>query len=606
MKRRWKGISAYFRSHLWFQVSCLFCLAVFSVTVFYHRYLEMEYTDFLMEKSHMMESGVLETMQKNLDHTLQEYIEMGASMSTNEEVYDAVKDMSGDFQSRAGTELDLRTLFAKMASLSPSVLNITLVLEDGSAFQYDRLYQTSDTMWGDADREFFSLMYSQVYKKANKALLPRYLVSSYPRTHPVNGQRVFHIFYPVIGRNYSFEKMNAMISVTFSMNVLHPLFDIFEGDEMAYTTSYVTDAFDVVIMHSQEEYIGKSQSAYLSGKEIIVLDQPLEKLGWNLHVALDQTLLEENIGRSVRNGMITYILLMAGLALIFWLLIKKYTDPINKIQRAMTVTGSGHRREHVEIEGNHEIWRLAQVYNEMIDKLLLQEQETEKHYQLSLVALNRQHQAEMEALESQINTHFLCNTLGTINYEAMEKGDYQVALLIKKLSNILRYTFDRKCQKVYMYQEFAWIEQYLYLQKARLEDVFDYTVEFPEEYGQWPCCKLMLQPFVENAVIHGFEGWESGGRIGILARKKGDFLEIRITDNGCGIEAEKAKRLQEILDGEMEVEQGDIGIGIQNVAMRMRFFYGSEVKLTLISAPEEGTEFVLLLPSSEKKEGENL
>lgn len=606
MRKRMVGVFQYCRCHLWLQVCCLFCMAIFSVTAFYHAYLKTEYADFLMEKSHMMESGVLETMRKNLDYSLQEYIEMGASMTSNEEVYCAAEELYLNSELQAGIELNLRMLFAQMASLSPNVLNITLVLEDGRAFQYDRLYQSNDKMWGDSDRKFLSLMYGQVYKKANSPSLPRYLVSSYPQVHPVSGQRVFHIFYPAIGRHFSFEKMNSMISITFSMDILHPLFDISDKDETAYITSYVTDTFDVIILHPLEEYIGESQNAYLARKGMIVLDQPLEKLGWNLHIALDETILERNIGRIIRNGTVTYGLLMGGLALIFYLLIKRFTNPINKIQCAMTATGSGHRREHVEIEGDNEIWRLAVVYNEMIDKLLLQERETEKNYQLSMMALNRQHQAEMEALESQINTHFLCNTLGTINYEAMEKGDYRVSLLIKKLSNILRYTFDRKCQEVYLYQEFAWIEQYLYLQKARLEDVFDYEVVFPEECGQWPCCKLMLQPFVENSILHGFEGWESGGRIEVSARKREGLLEIHIKDNGCGIDGETCTCLRRLLEGRMETERGDIGIGIQNVAMRMRFFYGEEAEIILRSAPGEGTEFVLLIPPVEKKEGEHV
>ncbi len=110
-----------------------------------------------------------------------------------------------------------------------------------------------------------------------------------------------------------------------------------------------------------------------------------------------------------------------------------------------------------------------------------------------------------------INAHFICNTLGTINYEAIEAGNRQGSVLIKKLSNILRYTFDQKCQDVYLYQEIAWIDQYLYLQKTRFENVFDYSIDFEEEYGYWPCCKLMFQPFVENSILHGFEGRHEGG-----------------------------------------------------------------------------------------------
>ena len=94
----------------------------------------------------------------------------------------------------------------------------------------------------------------------------------------------------------------------------------------------------------------------------------------------------------------------------------------------------------------------------------------------------------------------------------MEGGNFKVSILLKKLSNILRYTFDQKHQNVYMFQEISWIEQYLFLQRERLDSVFDYAIDFDSDYDNWPCRKLMLQPFVENSIIHGFEGMERGWR----------------------------------------------------------------------------------------------
>lgn len=178
----------------------------------------------------------------------------------------------------------------------------------------------------------------------------------------------------------------------------------------------------------------------------------------------------------------------------------------------------------------------------------------------------------------------------------MECGNFKVSELIKKLSNILRYTFDQKCQNVYMYQEFAWIEQYLFLQKARLEDAFDYEVEFPEECVNWSCCKLMLQPFVENAILHGFEGRESGGTLSIQARKEGERLTVSIRDNGCGISPDKLERIRKVLTGEEGVEMKEIGIGIRNVAARMRLFYGAGILMEVTSVEGEGTEFRFFIP----------
>lgn len=129
----------------------------------------------------------------------------------------------------------------------------------------------------------------------------------------------------------------------------------------------------------------------------------------------------------------------------------------------------------------------------------------EQHGEI-IESMKMKRRAEREALESQINAHFICNTLNAINYEAMDNGDFKVSLLLKKLSNILRYTFDQKHQNVYMFQEISWIEQYLFLQKERMGSAFDYEIQFDSDYDNWPCRKLMLQPFVENSILHGLEG----------------------------------------------------------------------------------------------------
>ena len=134
-------------------------------------------------------------------------------------------------------------------------------------------------------------------------------------------------------------------------------------------------------------------------------------------------------------------------------------------------------------------WQLAEEYNRMADAIEEKNGEIRRKNEERLQSLRQQHRAEMEALESQINAHFICNTLGCINYEAIEAGNHQVSVLIKKLSNILRYTFDQHSQNVFMFQEIAWVDQYLYLQKNRYETLFDYEISFPDAYHYWPCCK---------------------------------------------------------------------------------------------------------------------
>ena len=356
------------RQHLWLQVCMIFGVSIAVVIICYHQYMRAEYSGFLLEKNHLMEQEVLKTMQKNLDYSLKEYIDMGASIAVNDEVYSIAEVLNKKDENQEKTEISLKLMFAAMASLSTNVLNISLIQEEGTVYQYDRLYRGTKKMWRNSDSSFLTVMYQQLYKKVQENSVPRYMVSAYPQIHPVTGERVFHIFFPLIGNKPSFSKMNAMISVTFSMDILAPLLELVENDDDTYTKGYITDAFGTIIMHTDEENIGRSEEAYLSNKLLITLDQPLNKLNWNLHIALDKEMLNKSVSKILYNGNKVYIFFLLGLALVFYLLIQKFTRPLNKIQKAMEVTGAGKKRKKVKIEGDNEIWKLAEVYNEPANK----------------------------------------------------------------------------------------------------------------------------------------------------------------------------------------------------------------------------------------------
>lgn len=589
----------YIKRHLWIQVGFVFGISLMLVTICFQFYMRKEYADFLFEKNLVMETNVLDIMQKNMEYALQEYIDFGAQIAVNPDVYDIANDLFVNQQSLASSTLKMKYSFSSLISMSGNILNLSLSSEDGTVYQYDRMQLGSSKMWGAEDTEYLATMYQQVFQTANKSIVPRYLVSAYPDVHPTTGERVFHIFYPLVGQEHSFDKMNAMVSVTYRMDILEPLIAGFSENNSSYVKGYITDSFNNIVYHSEEKYIGKSESEYLASGDITTVEQILTPLNWKLHLSLNKTEMNKNVLEIIYRGIVVYILLLIGLGIIFIVIIRTINYPLDKIKKAMLATATEEKSKHVSVKGNHEIWQVAEGYNDMLDKLEQREQDVEKNYRLSLIALERQHQAEREALETQINAHFLCNTLGTINYEAMESGNFKVSVLIKKLSNILRYTFDQKCQNVYMYQEITWISQYLYLQKARLEDVFDYDIQFPAEFEPWPCCKLMLQPFVENAIIHGFEGRESGGMLEIIAEDNDGFIKLVIRDNGCGMSPEKLIRIRKVLENENTEKMKDIGIGIQNVASRMRLFYGNQVRISVDSCLGSGTEFIFNVPFRE-------
>ena len=150
-----------------------------------------------------------------------------------------------------------------------------------------------------------------------------------------------------------------------------------------------------------------------------------------------------------------------------------------------------------------------------------------------------------------------------------------------------------------MFQEISWIEQYLFLQRERLDNVFSYEISFDSDYDNWPCRKLMLQPFVENSIVHGFEGRESGGIIKITGEGYREFLKIIIEDNGQGMTSERKAVIQEILENPMLAKTREVGIGISNVITRMRMHYGSKMNVEFWTEEGKGTRFIFILPMPE-------
>lgn len=297
-------------------------------------------------------------------------------------------------------------------------------------------------------------------------------------------------------------------------------------------------------------------------------------------------------------AMILYLCAILAVMGIAIFIIKSILKPVSVISTSIDRVKTGDMQGYISIEGTNEIWQLAREYNEMLCSIQEANVKVEEQHGEIIESMKMKRRAEREALESQINAHFICNTLNAINYEAMDNGDFKVSLLLKKLSNILRYTFDQKHQNVYMFQEISWIEQYLFLQKERMGSAFDYEIQFDSDYDNWPCRKLMLQPFVENSILHGLEGVNKGGFIRITGEGYQEYLKIVIEDNGCGMTPEVEQIIKEVLENPLLAKQKGLGIGISNVVTRMRMYYTEDLKIQLETEERKGCKFTMILPEA--------
>jgi sensor histidine kinase YesM len=370
------------------------------------------------------------------------------------------------------------------------------------------------------------------------------------------------------------------------------------GNQQGYICGYLTDEEETIIYHEEKESIGMSNEAYIEETGAITLERSLRYFGWNAHIAIDTEEIQNDVNLMCQRGIAAYIILLFLCALLWDFLMRRILHPIDTIVSAMKEVQKGASNQKIEVKGTNELWQLAEQYNNMIDALQRQQEEVQRQFNEKTQSIEQKNRAERTALESQINAHFLCNTLNAINYNVIEAGNYEVATLLKKLSNILYYTFSQKSPDVTLGQELDWVQQYLYLQKYRLGDRFSYEVNFPEEYREWPCCKLVLQPFVENSILHGFENREKGGMIWITGQPEEGRFRLELRDNGCGMPPEVRQGIQKTIEtGEtLSFDGTGTGIGIRNVITRLKMFYGEQFAVAMNTAEGEGTSFTFWLP----------
>lgn len=200
-------------------------------------------------------------------------------------------------------------------------------------------------------------------------------------------------------------------------------------------------------------------------------------------------------------------------------------------------------------------------------------------------------------LASQINPHFLYNTLETIRMKAITAGNRDVANAILLLGKSMHYVLENTgTASTSLKKELDYISTYLAIQKLRFDDRVNYTLTVPEDMdpGEYQILPLLLQPLVENAILHGLADTETDGRIVVAVSKKDDdLLLIDISDNGRGMDEAELDALEKGLQVQ---KTSSANIGIYNINRRIKLFYGSAYGMEIKSQPDKGTHITLTLP----------
>lgn len=296
-------------------------------------------------------------------------------------------------------------------------------------------------------------------------------------------------------------------------------------------------------------------------------------------------------------GVLLLSLTSTLLLLFTYLFSLSITKPVHQLTKAANELAKGRFDQPIRVDSNDEISFLAKTFDHMrvnINKLILeiqQKAQVESELQESKLLLQ---QSQMRHLQSQINPHFLFNTLNTLSKKAYLDGAEETSDLLVSVAGLLRYNLKRMDHTVTVQEEAYVLKQYMEIQKARFSDRLNFHVELDESALMYQMPSLTLQPLIENAVIHGIEPKEDGGWIWFRIKDAEENIFIEIEDNGKGLDDNKKKAL---LEGGISPQEGhSTGIGFANVVKRLQLFYGCDDLVTIVSTPGKGTKVILKLP----------
>ncbi|MBQ3912579.1 MAG: sensor histidine kinase [Lachnospiraceae bacterium] len=307
----------------------------------------------------------------------------------------------------------------------------------------------------------------------------------------------------------------------------------------------------------------------------------------------------DNVRRLVR---ISYMILAAAVVLpliIVTIFTRRFTSQVRVLRDEMGKASRGEYREMKdEMRGSEELADAFEDLRKMVFDIQRMEAEQYEAQIRAQNIRNDQQEIEFKMLSSQINPHFLYNTLETIRMKALAAGDAEVANATRLLGKSMRYVLENTGTKnTTLQKELDHLKVYLQIQQLRFGDRVNYEIKVqdginPDDYRM---LALLLQPVAENAIVHGLEGRETGGMVLIDVHTDGDRLVIEISDNGDGIGEAELAELKERL-GSYESEDRTNSIGLYNVNRRIKLSYGTEYGIGIESEKGRGTKVSVIIP----------
>lgn len=545
----------------------------------------------IFENSSEYTHTIIQQMNQNIDSYIDYMENIAYLISSNEDVQDYLFDEKIDNEGRYRILNQLQTILDSRSD----ILNVGIISKNGRMLINDGSKSVNQDL--DLNTQEW---YATALEKPNGPIL----TSSHVQ-HIISGERpwVITLSRGIRDRSGSGEK-EGVFFIDLNYSAISELCDQSTVGTKGY--AFILDAKGNIVYHPQQQQLynelqTENISLIMDTDEDTVLtgtgnDGKLysisrsEKTGWTV---VDCTNVKELLSKS-RQAQSVYVLtaiILVIVALLFSrFMARSITLPIQKLRDSMKKVQEGDFSvSDVVVDSKNEIGSLTKSFDVMTHRIHeLMEQNVHEQ--------EEKRKSELKALQSQINPHFLYNTLDSIIWMAEGKKNEEVVLMTASLARLLRQSISNEDEVVPIANEVEYARGYLTIQKMRYKDKLEFQIEVDSSILYIPLIKLVLQPIIENAIYHGLKYKESKGLLIVKGFMKDGNAVLQVIDDGVGMDEET---LAHIYD-KHKVNYHSNGVGVYNVQKRLKLYYGEDYGITYTSELGKGTTATITIPGRQE------
>lgn len=376
--------------------------------------------------------------------------------------------------------------------------------------------------------------------------------------------------------------------------------------EVNASNVYLTDPSGTIISHASKSLIGtksdyrpSAQPASIeahiqtrNGRNYLVVAAMCTRIPWIVVGELDYEIVKRDSRDVLRSNLWSMALIVFAVLAIAYVMAQRLTHSIVKLKKKLRLFADGYMQVRFDDSSPiNEIHELALAFQDMAGRIKELIDSIYKSVAKEKALENEKKEAELVALHAQINPHFLYNTLESIKW-MMKGGKADKADdMISALASLFRLGVQRENRLVTIEQEIGYAQAYINIQKVRLGDKVNFWWSVDPQVSAYLTPKLILQPVIENAIVHGIVNKEEGGNISIYCYAEGDNIVFKVMDDGAGLPSAGAVPIESLRSG-----AGGTGIGLSNVQKRIKLYYGDTYGVSIASNAGFGTYVTIVIP----------